>query len=99
MTICIYNVDDLSSRFLQASRHFNQIDRFWESASADVQNVYTKQYMKDQIDIILNMRQKLAAKSPDAVIDAVMDAVTSSTPQCRYPIHGGPLPIDPIVVS
>lgn len=61
--------------------------------------MYTKKYLKDQISTIAQLRKSLAAKSPDAVINAVFDAVTSSIPAYRYAVHGGPFPVDPIVVQ
>lgn len=78
-----------------ANRHFRQIEKFWDHTDSEVKNAYTKQYMKDQIDILLETREKMAAKSPDGVINAVLDAVTSSHPKYRYLVHGGPFPIDP----
>ena len=54
--------------------------------------------MKNQIEQIVHFREKLDAKSPDAVIDAVDDAVSSSKPFYRYSIHGGPFQVDPLAV-
>lgn len=54
--------------------------------------------MRDQIETIVNLRQQLNAKSPDPVIDAALDAVTSSDPEYRYVLHGGPFPVDPLAV-
>ncbi|WAR18648.1 BDH-like protein [Mya arenaria] len=59
---------------------------------------YTREYMRTQIDTIIHLKKRLNAKSPDAVIDAVVDAVSSSEPQYRYVVHGGPFQIDPLAV-
>ncbi|XP_045187222.1 retinol dehydrogenase 16-like isoform X2 [Mercenaria mercenaria] len=80
------------------ARHYKQINEVWASKTEEVKSVYSKKYLKHQIDTIAQLRQKLAAKSPDGVIDAVVDAITSSAPECRYAVHGGPFPVDLIVV-
>lgn len=75
------------------------IDKKWEELSSEVKDTYSKQYMKSQIELIVHFREKLNAKSPDPVIDAVEDGVSSSAPFYRYAVQGGPFPIDPMAVS
>jgi hypothetical protein len=83
---------------LQIARHYKQINEFWESSSEEIKSVYSKKYLNNQIDLIDQLREKLAANSSDAVIDAMFDAVSSSAPEYRYAVHGGPYPVDPIAV-
>lgn len=80
------------------ARHYKQMNEIWDSSSSEVKSVYTKKYLKDQIDIIAQLRKSLSAKSPDGVVNAVFDAVTNSLPEVRYAVHGGPFPVDPVVV-
>lgn len=35
-----------------------------------------------------------SAETPDAVLDAMEDAVCNTEPQCRYLVHGGKKPLD-----
>lgn len=79
-------------------RHYSEIEKSWNNFSPEVRQTYTKKYMEDQINTLVKFRFKLDAKSPDPVLDAVEHALSSSHPKYRYPVHGGPLPFDPIVV-
>ena len=83
---------------VQIQRHYSEIDKSWGNFSPEVRQTYTKKYMEDQINTLVKFRFKLDAKSPDPVLDAIEHALSSSHPKYRYPVHGGPLPFDPIVV-
>ena len=89
---------DLHIFWFQIARHYKQINDVWDGSSDEIKSVYTKKYLKNQIDIIGQLREKLAAKNADGVIDAMFDAVSSSAPDYRYAVHGGPFPVDLIVV-
>ena len=82
----------------QIQRHYNEIEISWQKFSPAVKHAYTKDYMKGQIERIVDFRFKMDAKSPDAVLNAIQHALSSTDPKCRYLVHGGPLPFDPFVV-
>lgn len=78
--------------------HYSAIDKAWENASDDVRATYSKEYLRYHIHTIASLTKRLDAKSPAPVLDAIEDAITSSQPQYRYTVHGGPFFVDPLAI-